>query len=130
MHNKIFKENAKKFYRELSAKIIKVEKTPNLPELENFWCSIWEEPKYYIKKTEWVKKVGRNNGEKQQQVWEDITMEEVKYNIQKTTNWKEPGIDKVANFWIKSFTSLHEPMTEAIKVCLLNPELCSTWLTT
>ena len=51
------------FHRKLSAKIIKVEKTPNLPELENFWCNIWEE--YYNKKTEWVKKMEGNNEEKQ-----------------------------------------------------------------
>ena len=120
--DKIFKDNAQRFYRKLSAKIIKVEKTPNLPELENFCCNIWEEPKYY-------KKVEGNNEEKQK-VWEDIIIEKVKYNIQKTSNWKEPGIDKVANLWIKSFTSLHEPMTKAIKKCLLNPELCPTWLTT
>ena len=66
---------------------------------------------------------------KKQQVWEDITIEEVKNNIQKTTNWREPSIDKVDNFWIINFTLLHEP-NQSNQSVLLNLELCPTWLTT
>ena len=40
--NKIFKEDAKKFYRELDKKKIDVEEPPPIEDIEKFWSKIWE----------------------------------------------------------------------------------------
>ena len=42
--------------------------------------------------------------------------------INKSSNWKAPGIDGIANFWIKHLTALHEDRTNAYNICIENPE--------
>ena len=39
--NKIFKEDGKKFYRELIKKKIEVNEPPTIEEVEEFWSTIW-----------------------------------------------------------------------------------------
>ena len=60
--------------------------------------------------------------------WKDFTVEELRVNITRAANWKSPGPDKLPNFWIKQFTSLHTPMAKAnnsqiIQDPSLTPEL-------
>jgi len=44
-HNKLFTENAKKFYRELGKKTTEIKEPPNMTEVERFWTNIWEKNK-------------------------------------------------------------------------------------
>ena len=45
--------------------------------------------------------------------WKDLTVEELRVNMTTAANWKSPGPDRLPNFWIKQFKSLHKPITEA-----------------
>ena len=45
--------------------------------------------------------------------WKDLTVEEPRVNMTGAANWKSPGPNRLPNFWIKQFKSLHKPMTEA-----------------
>lgn len=59
----------------------------------------------------------------------EITTTETKATISKTGNWKAPGVDGIANFWIKNLTSIHEDLAQAYNDIVKNPEKCPKWLT-
>ena len=63
------------------------------------------------------------------QEWSDIDITETTAAINKTSNWKAPGIDGVANFWVKNFPSVHEDLTHAYNSVVKNPEECPDWPT-
>ena len=60
--------------------------------------------------------------------WKDFTVEELRVNISRAANWKFPGPDKLPNFWIKQFTSLHTPMAKAYSQIMQDPSLTPEWL--
>ena len=47
----------------------------------------------------------------------------------KSSNWKAPGNDGIANFWLKNLSSVHEDLTIAYDDILKNPEKQPDWLT-
>ena len=57
-----------------------------------------------------------------------MTVEELRSNVTRVANWKSPGLDKVPNFWIKQFTSLHQLITSAFSEVLENQEQAPEWL--
>ena len=46
----------------------------------------------------------------------------------RAANWKSPGLDKLPNFWIKQFKSLHKPMATAYSVIINDPQQIPEWL--
>ena len=44
--------------------------------------------------------------------WKDLTVEDLRVNMTRAANWKSPGPDRLSNFWIKQFKSLHKPMAD------------------
>ena len=46
----------------------------------------------------------------------------------RAANWKSPGPDKLPNFWIKQFKSLHKPMAIAYSVVINDPQQIPEWL--
>ena len=53
------------------------------------------------------------NVEKQEKI--DITTESLKKILGRMPNWKSPGPDLVQEFWLKSFSSLHERVRSRLK---------------
>ena len=51
-------------------------------------------------------------------------------NIQQLESPWDPGIDSIANLWIKHLTALNEDLNDGYKTCIANPEECPNWLTT
>ena len=47
----------------------------------------------------------------------------------KSSNWKAPGNDRIATFWLKKLSSVHEDLTTAYNDILKNPEKQPDWLT-
>ena len=128
--NKMFKENTKRFYRELGKKTTEIHEPPGKEALENFWASIWEKEKRHNERAEWIKQIENENQQAPTQEWMEISVAETTSAIKKSSNWKAPGIDGIANFWIKHLTALHEDLTNAYNICIENPEECPNWLTT
>ena len=60
--------------------------------------------------------------------WKDFTVEKLRVNITRAANWKSPGPDKLPNFWIKQFTSLHTSMAKAYSQIMQDPSLTLEWL--
>ena len=127
--NTLFKQDAKKFYRELGKKQITVNSPPAIEELEQFWSKIWERNDKHNENAYWIKQQEETFTDVEQQVWVDIDVEETSSAIKKSSNWKAPGIDKVPNFWIKALTSLHEEIAKSFCDIMKYPNNCPTWLT-
>ena len=53
----------------------------------------------------------------------------MKEALWKAKKWKSPGIDKVPNFWLNTFGSIHENMTNCFIRAILNPETNPQWFT-
>ena len=60
--------------------------------------------------------------------WKDLTVEELRVNMTRATNQKSPGADRLPNFWIKQFKSLHKSMTEAYSEIIKDPKQTPDWL--
>ena len=60
--------------------------------------------------------------------WKDLTVEELRVNMTRTANWKSPGPDRLPNFCIKQFKSLHKPMAEAYSEIIKNSKQTQDWL--
>jgi len=129
-HNKMFKENTKRFYRELGKKSIEISEPLEKEALENFWANIWEKEKRHNERAEWIKQIENENQQTPTQEWLEISIAETTCAIKKSSNWKAPGIVGIANFWIKHLTALHKDLTNAYYICIDNPEECPNWLTT
>ena len=127
--NKTYEQNAKKFYRELGKKNIVIHQAPEKESVENVRSSIWEEEKRHNVNAEWIRQLENDNQNIPEQVWSGISIEETKIAIKRSTNWKSPGNDGVANFWLKHLTELHEDLTYAYNKCLESPETWPDWLT-
>ena len=76
----------------------------------------------------WIEDQEKTN-EYQEQKWIDITREEAVLAIMKSSNWKAPGNDGIANFSIKNLTSIHDELTIGHNDILKHPEKVADWLT-
>ena len=72
-----YRENAKKFYRELGKKSIEINEPPKIDEVESFWGNLWEKQKSYNKNATWLDQIETGNIEVNYQVWPQITLEEI-----------------------------------------------------
>ena len=128
--NKTFKENAKSFYKEPGKKTIDIKAPPKIAEVEDFWRNTWEKEKHFSKNAEWISQIGVDTIQTNQQEWPQITLEETKTATQRSSNWKAPGNDGIAKFWIKNLSSNKQDLTNAYNECIKKPEACPEWFTT
>ena len=109
----MFREDAKRFYRELGNKTFKIQKPPDIGEVKKFWQNILEQEISHHEDALWIKDQQEELKDINQMEWKDFTVEELRVNITRAANWKSPGPDKLPRFWIKQFTNLHTPMAKA-----------------
>ena len=122
----MFREDSKRFYRELRKKTIQIEKPPDIGEVKKFWQSIL---KYEVKHNEdalWIKDQEEELQQINQMEWKDLTVEEVRVNMTRAANQKSPGPDRLPNFWTKQFKSLDKPMAEAYSEIIKDPKKLQT----
>ena len=110
--NKMFREDAKRFYRKLGKKMIHIEKPSNIREVKKFWQNILVQEVKYNVGAQWIKDKEELKDVKQME-WKELTVEELKVNITRGANWMSPGPDILPIFLIKQFKSLHQSMAEA-----------------
>ena len=127
--NKIFKTDAKKFYRELGKGQITVKEPPPLTEIEEFWSKIWEDEKHHNDTAQWISDEQNRLKDQPMQEWKDIETAEVTLALKKASNWKSPGIDKVPNFWLKQLEVVHEYVAREYTGIIKTPTKCPEWLT-
>ena len=122
--NKMFREDSKRFYRELGKKTIQIEKPPDIGEVKNI---LEQEVKHSVD-AQWINDQEEELQQINQMEWKDLTVEELRVNMTRAANWKSPGPDRLPNFWIKQFKSLHQPMTEAYTKIVKDPKQTPDWL--
>ena len=86
-------------------------------DFEQFWVPIWQNDQEGNLTSERITEVWK--GLKEASPTQDnspITMtKKTLYNCaKKKINWTSPGLDKITNFWIKEFSTLHAPLADAI----------------
>ena len=80
------------------------------------------------KDAQWIKDQEEGLQQINQMGWKNLTVEELRVNMTRATNWKSPGPDRLPNFWIKQFKSLHKPMEEAYSEIIKDPKQSPDWL--
>ena len=53
--NKMFREDSKRFYRQLRKKTIQIEKPPDIGEVKRFWQNILEQEVKHNEDAQWIK---------------------------------------------------------------------------
>ena len=126
--NKLFQNNEKAFYQNLNKTDFKIN-PPTQDAIENFWASIWGQERQHKQNAPWITKIEQQQQNIPEQVFDTITAEELTTVIQKTHNWKAPGIDHLHNFWYKKLTSTHEQLAKVINEIIHKPQSCPLFLT-
>ena len=124
----MFGEDSKRFYRELGKKAIQIEKPPDIGEVKKSWQNILEQEVKHNEDAQWIYDQEEELQEINQMEGKDLTVEELRVNMTRAANWKSPGPDRLPNFWIKQFKSLHKPMTEAYTEIVKDPKQTPDWL--
>ena len=127
--NKIFKTDAKKFYREIGKSKIEVKEPPKNEEVEEFWNDIWGKEKKFNEEASWIGREQERMNEIEEQQWEAISLEELRFALGKSHKWKSPGIDKIPNFWLNSLTEVHENLKNSFNKIITSVENVPDWLT-
>ena len=86
--NLIFKNDAKKFYREIGKEKVIVNETTAINDIETFWDTIWSEEKDFNERAEWIKNVQTGNANIQEQQWSDVKVEELQTTLRQCHKWK------------------------------------------
>ena len=124
----MFREDYKRFYRELGKKTIQIEKPPGIGEVKKFWQNILEQEVKHNEDAQWIKDQEEELQQISQMEWKDLTVEELRVNMTRAANWKSPGPDRLPNFWIKQFKSLHKSMAETYSEIVKDPKQTPDWL--
>ena len=76
--NKMFREDAKRFYRELGKKTIKIQKPPDIGEVKKFSQNILEQEISHHEDAQWIKDQQEELKDINQMEWKDFTVEELR----------------------------------------------------
>ena len=83
--NKMFKEDTKKFYRNLGMKNIEAREPLSMAEAETYWKSLWGEEAQHNERAEWIRR------EKKRKIslvdWRPIQILEIALYLLKAHNW-------------------------------------------
>ena len=124
----MFREDSKRFYRELGKKTIQTEKSPDIGEVKKFWQNILEQEVKHNEYTQLIKDQEEELQQINQMEWKDLTVEELRVNMTRAANWKSTGPDRLPNILIKQFKSLHKPLAEAYSEVIKDPKQTPDWL--
>ena len=125
----MFREiDSQRFYRELWEKTNQIEKLPDKGEVEKFWQNILEQEVKHNEDAQWIKVQEEELQLINQMEWKNLIVKELRVNMTRSTNWKSPGPDRLPNFCIKQFKSLHKSMTESYSEIIKDPKQTPDWL--
>ena len=117
-----------RFYRDLGKKTFQTEKPPDIGEVKKFWQNVLEQEVKHNEDAQWIKDQKEELQQINQMEWKNLTVEELRVNMTRAANWKSPGPDRLPNFWIKQFKSLHKSMAETFSENIMDPKQTQDWL--
>ena len=108
------------------------ENTLTKEDFEAFWIPIWQNIQAENLTSKWiaeVRKALKENSPEQEDHTITVTEETVYKGLKKKKNWSAPGLDRITNFWLKCFNTLHAPLADAItKLINSEPNVFPEWL--
>jgi hypothetical protein len=126
--NKMFKEDTKRFYRNMGMKNIEAREPPSKAEAGTYWKSLWGEKTQHNERAEWIKQ------EERRQIsymdWKPIQITEITLYLSNADNWKSPGYDQIQNYWLKAFRPNHRHIVRNLNAIIEKPEKAPAWMTT
>ena len=100
-------------------------------EFEDFWVPICETTDTENLTSQWINDV-RKALMNASPVQEDhpiiVNREVINKCLQKKKNWSSPGLDRITNYWLKFFTSLHISLASAISSLINHIGTIPEWL--
>jgi len=111
--NKMFKEDTKKFYRNLGIKNIEAREPPSMAAAETYWESLWREEKQDNEGAEWIRREQKRKISHTD--WRPIQITEITSYLSKAHNWKSPGNDQIQNYWFKAFPATHRHIAKKLQ---------------
>jgi len=84
-----------------------VKNAPDKEEVENFWRKIYGKEVQHSGEAHWIENQYQQNPSMD---WSPVCEKDVAGALRKTLNWKTPGRDQIANFWLKQLTATHKRM--------------------
>lgn len=127
--NRLFKNNEKGFYKKLSSKNIPEINPPTQEQITEYWKGIWSTPVQHNNAAEWIQQEEQRQKNIQPQENIEVTTEGLTEIINRTHNWKCPGVDNIHNFWYKKFTTTHQHLARAINEIINQPQKLPEFLT-
>ena len=124
----MFREDSKRFYRDQGKKTSQIEKPPDIGGVKKFWQNILEQEVKHNEDAQWIKDQEEELQQINQMERKDLTVEELRVNMNRAANWKSPGPDRLPNFRIKQFKNLHKLMAEAYSEIIKDPKQTPDWL--
>jgi len=123
--NRLFRIDSKKFYNFLTQTYSNMENAPGKEEVENFWRKIYGKGVQYNGEAHWIKNQYQQNSSME---WSQVCDKDVAEALRTTLNWKAPGEDQIANFWLKQLTATHKHIA-ALFNKLIDEDQIPEWLT-
>jgi hypothetical protein len=88
----MFKEDTKKFYRNLGMKNIEAREPPFVAEGK----SLWGEEAQHNERAEWIRREEKRKIRHMD--WRPIRIMEITLYLSEAHNWKSPGSDQIKNY--------------------------------
>ncbi|CAD7078651.1 unnamed protein product [Hermetia illucens] len=125
--NTLFFQNQRGFYKNLTNS--SRESNLDLDQAEDFWRSIWSESIRCNLETAWLPHLMRSREPLPEMTMPDVTEFDVEAALDKAGNWKAPGVDKIHNFWLKRFKSIHRILANQFNQMIADPDLVPPFFT-
>jgi hypothetical protein len=126
--NKMFKEDTKKFYRNLGMKNTGARKPPSMAEAETYWKSLWGEEAEHNETAEWIRREQKRKISHMD--WRPNQIMEIASYLSKAHNWKTPGNDQIQITGLKLSQLLTGIPQKNFNAIIQELEKAPDWLTT
>jgi len=94
--NKLFRTDCKKYYNRLRQTYPNVNNATG-KQVENFWREVYGKKVQHSDEVGWIKNQYQQNPSME---WSPICEKDVTEALRTTLNWKTPGRDQIAYFWL------------------------------
>ena len=97
---------------------------PDKEEVENFWREMYGKEVQHNGDAHWIENQYQQNPSME---WSSVCEKDVADALRTMQNWKAPGRDQIANFWLKQLTATHKHIA-ALFNKLIEEDQISEWL--
>ena len=63
-----------------------------------------------------------------EQEWSEITLEDLKHVLKRSSKRKSPGKNKIPNFWLIAFDETHTRVTQLYSLVITDPKEIPQWI--